>query len=366
MNELIIDIDDLKYNINLIKSKEKDDYTIIAVVKGNAYGCDLKQYVKVLKENGINFFAVASYEEALEFRKYFKDKLLLLTPYNDDGINEELIKNDITITIDSKNQAKQVNDISKKLNKKVVSHIKVETGLNRYGYSYYDTKSIIKTVNDSDNIEFEGIYSHLANSLASNNEYSILQYKRFTDVIDKLKNNKIDFKLKHICNSSGYFKYENMHLNAARIGSAFIGCATGIKTDLKKIGIFHTKITKILHIQKGEYIGYAKSYKAKKDMLIGILPTGYYDGVGKTLIDQRFLFKSKVKRLLVDLKKIFNDDNYKINGLKVVGQIGMHDIVIDITDKNYKINDDVFFEVRPTLIDSNVKRVYKKVNKKDI
>ena len=182
--------------------------------------------------------------------------------------------------------------------------------------------------------------------------------------IDKLSENNIDFKLKHICNSSGYFKYPNMHLNAARIGSAFIGQATGIKTDLKKIGTFHTHITKIIDVKKGDYIGYAKSYKVKRNMTLAVLPTGYFDGIGKTLIEQRFMFKSKVKRLLIDTKKLFKKDYYTINNMNVIGQIGMHDVMLDITGKEYNVNDDLYFYIKPTLIDSSIKRVYKENNKK--
>ena len=39
LNELIISTEDLLHNINEIKSKVTvDNYTLIAVVKGNAYG----------------------------------------------------------------------------------------------------------------------------------------------------------------------------------------------------------------------------------------------------------------------------------------------------------------------------------------
>ena len=37
----------------------------------------------------------------------------------------------------------------------------------------------------------------------------------------------------------------------------------------------------------------------------------------------------------------------------------MHDIVIDITKKDFKENDDIYFNVRPSFIDSSVMRVYK-------
>lgn len=366
MNELIINIDDLVHNINVIKSKEKDDYCIISVVKGNAYGCDLKQYVEILKDMDIDYFAVASYEEVIEFRKYFNDKLLLLTPYSQESIISDLIDNNIIFTIDSIRQAKIIDKISKEKEKKVYAHIKIDTGLNRYGYKYNDVESIINTINNTENIIYEGIYSHFANSLAKNNKFSLLQYNRFINVINKLKENKIDFKLKHICNSSGYFKYPNMHLNASRIGSAFIGQATGIKTDLKHIGTFHTHIIKTIDVKSGEYVGYAKSFKVKNNMKLAIIPTGYFNGIGKTLIDQRFLFKSKVKRILVDVKKIFKKDYYTIDNLNVIGQVGMHDIILDITNKEYKVNDDLYFDVKPTLIDTSIKRVYKENIKETI
>lgn len=366
MNRLIIDINDLVHNINVIRSKEKEDYQIIAVVKGNAYGCDLKQYVEVLKDMDIDFFAVASYQEVLEFRKYFNDKLLLLTPYCDEEIVKELIKNDVIITIESIKQSKIIDKLAKEIGKKVYSHIKVDTGLNRYGFKYNDINSIINTINNTDNIIYEGIYSHFSNSLSKNSKFSELQYNRLLDVIKKLEENNITFNLKHICNSSGYFKYPNMHLNASRIGSAFIGQAVGINTELKKIGIFNTKIVKIIDVKKGEYVGYANSFKVKQDMTLAILPTGYFDGIGKTLIDQRFLFKSKAKRILINIEKLFKNDYYKINDLNVIGQIGMHDIVVDITGKDYKQGDDIYFNVRPILIDSSIKREYKQENKETI
>ena len=366
MNELIIDVNDLVHNINVIKSKEKDDYTIIAVVKGNAYGCGLKEYVEILKDMDIEYFAVATYQEAIEFRKYFTDKLLLLTPYSDEKIVSDLIDNDVIFTIDSIRQAKIIDNIAKEKDKKIFAHIKVDTGLNRYGFKYNDVSAIINTINNTEKIKYYGIYSHFSNSLAKNNKFSKIQYKRFIDVLDKLKENNIEFKLKHICNSSGYFKFPDMHLNAARIGSAFTGCATGIKTDLKKIGTYHTNITKIIDIKRGEYVGYAKSFKAKKNMTLAVLPCGYFDGIGLSLTEQRFTFKSRLKKCLLGFKSLLKNDNLKINGLNVIGQIGMHDVVLDITGKDYKVLDDIYFYYRPILIDTSVKRVYKQDKKEKI
>ena len=37
----------------------------------------------------------------------------------------------------------------------------------------------------------------------------------------------------------------------------------------------------------------------------------------------------------------------------------MHDTVIDITKKDFKENEDLYFYVRPIFIDSSIKRIYK-------
>ena len=364
MNELIINKKDLINNINEIKSKEsKEDYTIIAVIKGNGYGMDMIQLANTLTENGIDFFAVAAVDEAIKLRQEgIKEKILLLTPISDKEIAKELIKNDIILTIDSEESAKIASDISKEIKKEVISHIKIDTGLNRYGFDYREKEIIEKTIKKYSNINYEGIFSHFSNSLSSDDSWSKTQYSRFMKIISYLEENGLKFKLKHICNSSGFFKYPDMHLNAARIGSAFYGMAVGTNSNLIRIGKLHTKVTKIRHIKKGEFIGYANSYIAKKDMKIAILPTGYFDGIGRDIETQRFKFKSKLKKLLLSIKNIFKDDTIylKVNGevIEVIGQIGMHDVVLDITGKMFEENEDVYIDVRPGLIESSVKRIY--------
>lgn len=364
MRELIINKEDLLFNINEIKSRVSgQDYTIIAVVKGNGYGLDIVKYTKFLNENGIDFFAVASVEEALQLRNAGIDvKLINLTPYVDVDDVRSLIDNDVILTIDSTESANIANRIAKEKNKIVKAHIKIDTGLSRYGFSCKSVNEILECIDSSSNIEFEGIFSHLSNSLAKDSSFSEKQFEKFTNIISTLEHSAIRFKYKHICNSSGFFKYPGMRLNTARIGSAFIGNAYGDGNFLKKIGVFHTKIGKIRELDKGDIVGYGNSYVANRPMKIAILHTGYYDGIGKTLESQRFKKLSKIKRAINDIKNIFRDDAIylKVNkeNYKVVGQIGMFDTVIDITGHSFKENEDVYFPVRPIMIDSSIDRKY--------
>ena len=60
MKALIVNKNDLKFNIDKIKEEAKKTKTkVIAVVKGNGYGLDLVTYAKFLIDQGIEILAVA-------------------------------------------------------------------------------------------------------------------------------------------------------------------------------------------------------------------------------------------------------------------------------------------------------------------
>lgn len=83
---------------------------------------------------------------------------------------------------------------------------------------------------------------------------------------------------------------------------------------------------------------------------------------GLTLQDQRFKFLSKAKRLFINFKKLLKKDFVYLNinnkYYKILGQIGMYDTIIDITGEDFKENEDIYFDVRPILIDSSIERKY--------
>lgn len=243
MKTLVVNKEDLKHNIRKIKEIAKDTgrldnhkpLQIIAVVKGNGYGLGLIPYSKILIDNGINFLAVSTVEEALKLREAkIQAKILMLSSTAIKKEIELLVDNDIIITIGSKEALKTAEEVARNKNIKIKAHLKIDTGFGRYGFIYNEKKEMLEALKNIKNIEIEGTFSHLSLAFYEKNEYSEEQFKRFIDVIEYLKENKIETGMLHICNSSAFLKFKHMRLNAVRVGSAFLGRLAMFK--LEQIG----------------------------------------------------------------------------------------------------------------------------------
>ena len=365
MKALVIEKDKLKHNIKQIKEIAGKETKIIAVIKGNGYGLGIVQYAKILIDNGIENFAVSTVEEALILRKEgISKKILMLSSTAVKEEIEELVKNDITITIGSKEAGEMAEKIAKEQNKKINVHLKIDTGFGRYGFCYNQKEDMLEEIKKWENLKIEGTFSHFSMSFYEKNEYTQKQYDRFMECVQFLKEKKIETGILHICNSSAFLKFKNMHLDAVRVGSAFLGrIAIPNIYGLKKIGYLKSNITEIKELQKGYNIGYSNSYTTKKNTKIAIVPCGYADGFNVKVDRDMFRPIDKLRYIVRDIKDSFKDKNLyvEINNqkCKVLGRIGMYHIAVDVTNLEAKINDEVKLAVSPMYVDSSIRREYK-------
>lgn len=354
MNTLVINKEDLRHNIEKIKEyaekSGKDDkgngLKIIAVVKANGYGLGIVEFTKFLIDNGISSFAVATIEEALALRKAgIKEEILMLSSTALKEEIKKLVENDVILTIGSTEDIEVVEQIGQELNKKIKVHLKIDTGFGRYGFIYSQKEKIVEAIKEARNIQIEGTFTHFSLSFFDE-KYTKEQFKRFIDTIEVLKMNDINPGMLHICNSSAFLKYPNMHLNAVRIGSAFLGrLAFQNHIGLKRIAHLESKVCEIKELPKGFNIGYSNTYTTKKQTKVAIVPIGYMNGMNITNGKDMFRPVDKLRYFVGAFKDLFKKEKLKVKinnkDCKVLGRVGTYHITCDITNKDVKIGDKV-------------------------
>lgn len=332
---LHINKENLKYNLEYIKNKIGKDKDIIVMLKANAYGAGDKNISIMLEELGVKFFGVANVEEAIRLRGYgINGEILVTSPCVGDEI-KVAIENNISMSVSDMENINEIDSIAKLIDKKAKLHIKVETGMTRLGFSYYDLRENIEFILNLKNIELEGIYTHL--SCADNDEeYTKLQFDEFSKVLKEF-DGKIKFKYIHILNSDGTEKFSNKNIGVnythVRVGLMLYGYTKNTKPILKlEVPIMH-----INNVKKYQKVGYGGTFIAKPNMKIAVLKIGYADGISRVL--------SNKLNVVIDGKKC-----------PIVGNICMDMCMVDVTDvEDVKIGDNaVFFDY-----DNNLEEISK-------
>ncbi len=349
MKRIVINSDDIIYNINLIH-RFCGEKKIIAVIKGNGYGLGLIPLAKLLIENGIEFLAVSDINDAMELRNAgIECEILLLASTSIEKEAEMIAKNNITATVGSLASAEVLN----RAGIKCKAHIKVETGFGRYGFLLPEEVKVFE------NIKYTGIYSHFSDAFGKKDKHTKIQLERFNQFVKELSQRGINPELKHISNSCAAVRFDFTDLDAVRVGSALTG-RISVTNSFRQVGVFENEISEIKILPKGHNVGYANTFKTARETKIAIVGGGYGDGLFAEKINDAVRFIDILRYMHADLKQYRKKITVNVNGkaVKVIGRIGMCNIVLDVTDINAEVGDTVRINCNPLLIDSSIPRIF--------
>ena len=364
MNSFIIDRESIAANAEVIFSRAEGS-TVIAVVKGRGYGFGTDEYVSLLHECGVRFFAVTDVSDALKIRSLaLEDTEILML--RSTALSDELaalIENDIILTIGSTDAAIAANSIAEGKRKIARAHLKIDTGMGRYGFYPDEFEKIHSVYTKFSSLNVCGLYTHLTSAFKSKKVTS-MQIDDLHDLRDELTEHGIDCGMVHYANSSYLFKFGADLDDAVRIGSAFTGrlpCRVML-SGLTRVGHLESNICEIRNLEAGSKVGYGGTFTAKRPMKIAIVPIGYSDGLYVEKARDSFRFRDSLFYILSDIKKlIFKKKLYgRLNGHKtrILGHIGMTHTVCDVTRISCEIGDAIEFDVNPIYVSPDIFREF--------
>lgn len=307
--------ENLCHNSSSIRSFVKQS-EIIAVIKSNAYGHDLKLVATCLQKQGVNFFAVDDILEAFELRNHGISGRIIVIGFVPFRYLKQAAQLDIEISVST------IDSLVEAVNSGCKIHLELETGLGRQGFLNEDFEKIVSQLPVLKRNCVVGVFSHLATA-GDDNEIQFLRsqaelFKRYSEELEK----RLALKLmKHLCASASSLVHSEYCFDAIRIGFALFGYYS--TTDLakhvsEKLGLrpvlrWKSVVSEIKNLPKGHSIGYDRTHTLDRDSTIAIVPIGYFHGFPRSLSNKGYVL-------------------FKDTKVPVIGRVSMDMIIVDITD----------------------------------
>lgn len=353
MKAYVVEKAHLLHNIAQIK-QAAGDAVIWAVLKGNGYGLGVQQMAALLMESGVDHFAVTEVREAKLLRDAGLEQspILMLRQTMDPEEINELLDMKVIFTVGSTQAAEVLNNIAAERATMAEAHLKIDTGMGRYGFLPSDTEQVLHVYREQKNIVVGGIYTHFSCAFCDEKR-TLRQYQAFCGVVQAIEAAGFEAGMVHCCNSAAFLKFPQMRGDAVRIGSAFLGRLSfpdGL--GLKKIGHAEASVEELRWLEKGSTVGYGAGWKARRPTRIAVLGIGWYHGYGSERGRDLFRLRDCAREIFHNLKWMLTGRRLHVlvNGqtCSVLGHVGMVNTIVDVTDlKECDVGDRVVLQVNP-------------------
>jgi alanine racemase len=339
-------------NLSFLKKMYGKNVILSSVVKGNAYGHGIEEFVTMANKSGVSHFSVFDVAEAQLVKKQLPKKVtILIMGFVSDEVMEWVIQNDIEFFVFEKKRLDAAVKISKKINKKAIIHIEVETGMNRTGFALNELNSLILLLQREQNhIEFKGLCTHFAGAESMSNYFRVKkQIEQFEKIYAYFCIKNLIPKMKHSACSAASIMFPETRMDMVRIGimqyglwpspevfASYISSKKKKIDPLKRVISWKSQVMSIKKINVGEFIGYGTSFMAKEKMKIATIPIGYAHGYSRSL--------SNKGRVIINQHRCM-----------VVGTVNMNMMLVDVSDiPTIQIGDEVILIGSQEKIDVSV------------
>ncbi|MGH9339166.1 MAG: alanine racemase [Acidobacteriota bacterium] len=252
----------LRRNLAALRQHLAPATAMMAVVKANAYGHGASAVSRELSRNGVQQFAVANLQEAIEVRQSAPRAEILVLGGCQAGEEQEFGKYDLTAAVFDR----------RPLPEDLKVEIKIDTGMTRLGIPWTEIARCLENQKG----RIRGVYSHFADA-DGDIQFTDLQLDRFLEATEGLPYRR------HICASTA-LTLTRGHLDMVRLGLSLFGICSLPEVDyIEPILSWKTLVLTILDVPVGRDIGYGRTFSTSRPSRVGVLSVGYADGYRRNL-----------------------------------------------------------------------------------
>ena len=285
---------------------------LMGVIKSDAYGHGAVAVAEVLAASDVSWLAVASVDEGCQLRSGgIKTSILVLSPTPSWAISTALDYN-LDLAVTSFHQLSELISQTRKQQKPVPVHLKIDTGMHRLGFGKSAVSKLINELKSNPQLKLVSIFSHLAK--ASDPEFTKAQNDVFKEVLEMFAQAGQHPDFVHLASSEAARRFPFTHYDMVRVGINLFGLeAKEVARDLIPVLALRGRINQVNTIAKGESVGYGLTWTAQRETRLAVVPIGYGDGVDRRL-------SNRMRGLLAG------------HTVPQVGRISMDQMIFDVTE----------------------------------
>ena len=292
-----ISLSKLKSNLARVRRLAGSRRRVMAVVKADAYGHGAVPVAQALEAAGVDWFGVATVEEALELRHkgIHRPILLLGGLYRSDPAH--LVKYDLVPTVSSTARLDTYAACARRLGKPIGFHLKIDTGMGRLGMPPGLWRAFLEHYRQLDGIVLEGVLTHLASGEEPEGAQTREQLLRFSMLLRELESSGVKPKWFHVSNSAGLVAGLTGGLefqeNLVRIGALLYGFCPPFLSDppqgpnpaaeFEPLLELKSQVVFLKDVPAGSPLGYGSTFRTRRPSRIATVPIGYADGLSRRL-----------------------------------------------------------------------------------
>ncbi len=278
-----LDLSAIRQNIHSIR-RISQNIPLFAVIKQDAYGHGLIPVARILQQEAVSHFAVATLDEAIACREAGIQGEILILGYTPIEQAPLLAHHRLSQNLFCAEMFEEWKQALKSLN--ITFHLKLDTGMNRLGWK--NEKNLFQRISDY-LPHLQSVFTHLPKA-DEDWELTIKQIGTFWSIVQPwVEANHIPI---HCINSSAFLQCVQRNLpipgDFLRLGILLYGVSPMLKTTfpLQPALSVKSRIIQVKEVKRGEGVSYGHTWKAKRKSIIGVVPIGYADGYSRALSNQ--------------------------------------------------------------------------------